>query len=104
PLLGDFARREQRPAYGFFFSSIALRFANGECVAGGGLDDTADAPPLAAFSSSFWCSLSWQYTHSSSQLLPSGGLLSWLPSRWCTVSSRTFLCVNSRPHRPQIHG
>jgi hypothetical protein len=56
-----------------FFSSIPLRFAKGECVANGVALEAAPPAPLAA-SSCRWCSLSWQYKQSSSQLLPSGGL------------------------------
>src|SRR5262249_50065281 len=56
----------------FFLSSRSLRFANGECVAPPRVPGIL-LPPLAA-SSCRWCSLSWQYRHSSSQLLPSGGL------------------------------
>ncbi len=56
-----------------FFSKPASP-ANGECVAAlpGCLAETL---PCVA-SSWRWCSLSWQYRHRSSQLLPSGGLLS----------------------------
>jgi len=59
---------------GCFFASSSLSSAKGEYVAALPL---AAAPPLPPFASSCrWCSLSWQYKHSSSQLLPSNGLLS----------------------------
>src|SRR5690606_21974729 len=56
--------------------SSALRSANGLALADTGASSAASAlTPVW----SIWreCSLSWQYTHSSSQLLPSGGLSSW---------------------------
>ena len=54
-----------------------VRSANGENVAVPRLGPAEAPPPLTA-SSCRWCSLSWQYRQSNSQLLPSGGLLSWL--------------------------
>src|SRR5205823_2125946 len=39
--------------------------------------------------------------HSSSQFAPSGGLWSWLPSLWWTVSWRTLFALNSRAQRAQ---
>src|SRR6267143_1289267 len=41
--------------------------------------------------------------HSSSQFAPSGGLWSWLPSLWWTVSWRTFFALNSRAQRNEKH-
>src|SRR5438105_12106073 len=90
--------------FGAFFSSSSLRFAKGLCVATGTPTAGTGLLPVRAASNCRWCSLSWQYRHSSSQLLPSGGLLPWLWSRWWTVSSRRFEYVNSRPQRPQIQG
>ena len=59
----------------YFFFSSNFRSAKGLWVAGA----TSPAPrPRTASSSSRECSLSWQYTQSNSQLLPSAGLLSWL--------------------------
>ena len=42
--------------------------------------EAVDVPNEIKEAASSWreCSLSWQYTHNNSQLLPSGGLLSWL--------------------------
>lgn len=59
---------------GCLLSSSDLRFANGECVAL--LRPPGVWLPLLVASSCRWCSLSWQSRQSSSQLLPSGGLLS----------------------------
>src|ERR1700682_1170513 len=58
----------------FLLSSSDLRFANGEWVAPPRPAAPSVAPPPVA-SNCRWCSLSWQYRHSNSQLLPSGGLL-----------------------------
>src|SRR5690606_20738743 len=75
--------------------SSALRSANGLALADTGASSAASAlTPVW----SIWreCSLSWQYTHSNSQLLPSGGLSSWLWLRWWTVSSCRLARVKSR--------
>jgi len=40
--------------------------------------------------------------HSSSQFAPSGGLWSWLPSLWWTVSWRTLFALNSRAQRALV--
>ena len=67
---------QSRPGTGqdrFLLSNSDLRFANGEWVAPP--RPAASVPPPPVASSCRWCSLSWQYRHSNSQLLPSGGLL-----------------------------
>jgi hypothetical protein len=66
----------------YFFESRSFKSAKGLCVATLCCVEAGVLPCPVAASSCFWCSLSWQYTQSSSQLLPSGGLLAWLWSRW----------------------
>jgi hypothetical protein len=60
---------------GCLFVSSSLRSAKGAWVAPRRAALLAP-PAVASASNCRWCSLSWQYKHSSSQLLPSGGLLS----------------------------
>src|SRR5438309_11639668 len=59
----------------FLLSNSDLRFANGEWVAPPRPAPAASVLPPPVASNCRWCSLSWQYRHNNSQLLPSGGLL-----------------------------
>jgi len=72
------AGSQPAPALGHFADvlprSSSLRSANGVWVAGGLPVDELLRP--CAGSNCRWCSLSWQYRQSNSQLLPSAGLLS----------------------------
>src|SRR3989344_6275891 len=106
---GVYPQNPARNRHGGYFLSLpssALRSAKGLLVAVAGLEvvkpNSAPAPRTRV--EYFWCSQSWQYMQRFSQLLPSGGLLSWLWSLWCTVNSCRFSRVNSRPQRPQTCG
>src|SRR3989338_5082169 len=98
--------RNRRGGYFLSFPNSALRSAKGLLVAVAGLEvvKPKPAPSPRTRVEYFWCSQSWQYMQRFSQLLPSDGLLSWLWSLWCTVSSCRVSRVNPRPQRPQTCG
>ena len=73
PSIGENSN-ERNSQEDFLPSNSDLRLANGEYVAPLRSPEVELAPPVA--SNCRWCSLSWQYRHKSSQLLPSVGLLS----------------------------